>query len=77
MTFSVSARTTGWVAIGVSNDGRMVSYAADYTNHISILHFCRMQHTHTHSNRQTQMSLLVQLMARDSLLMTGLLVTSS
>ena len=26
MTFSVSARTTGWVAIGVSNDRRMVCY---------------------------------------------------
>ena len=34
VTFSVSARTTGWVAIGVSNDNRMVSYV--FCIHISI-----------------------------------------
>lgn len=33
VTFSVSARTTGWVAIGVSNDNRMVSYV--FCIHIS------------------------------------------
>ena len=38
VTFSVSARTTGWVAIGVSNDNRMVSYV--FCRHIiKLFHF--------------------------------------
>ena len=38
MTFSVSARTTGWVAIGVSNDDRMVSYVFCRHTFLAIVH---------------------------------------
>ena len=48
VTFSVSARTTGWVAIGVSNDNRMVSYVfcrqiiSSYSAyHCFVLVFCK------------------------------------